>query len=83
MKRYFKPMQPIEPSESKQGQRTSKLARNRLTQWVQLILLPDSMSYDQALLLSKQSDDEWLAWVPDYGEITLHVSEFYFGHDWN
>jgi hypothetical protein len=84
MKRHLKPLQLIEFSEL--GPNGSKLAshleqQGRSARWVQLVVLPDSFSYDQALLLHRQSEDEWLAWVPDYGEVTLHVSEFYFSHE--
>jgi hypothetical protein len=82
MKRHLRPLL-IEPGESRSNRRVGNRSGQLLSQWVQLIMPLDSLSYDQAMLLSKQSEDEWLAWVPDYGEVTLHVSEFYFAHDWN
>ena len=51
--------------------------------WVKLATLPNPYSHDEALLLCRQSEDEWLAWIPDQGEIVLHVSEFYFDSAWN
>lgn len=51
--------------------------------WVKLAILPNSYSHDEALLLCRQSEDEWLAWIPDHGEVILHVSEFYFDSAWN
>lgn len=82
MKRHLKPMLLI---ESKAGleQPKARSQRRSTTQWVQMIELPDPFSYDQALLLDRYSEDEWIAWVPDYGEVMLHISEFYFAHDRN
>lgn len=51
--------------------------------WVQLAVLPNPYSHDQALLLCRHADDEWIAWIPDHGETVLHRSEFYFDFDWN
>lgn len=51
--------------------------------WVKLAVLPNPYSSDEALLLCRQSEDEWIAWVPDHGEVVLHVSEFYFDSAWN
>jgi hypothetical protein len=79
MKRYLNPISAIEPSIA------APLADSFQSemQWVYLIAPPDSFSYEQALLLSQTSNDEWIAWIPDYGETTLHRSEFYFLHEWN
>ncbi|MBH8576069.1 hypothetical protein I8752_24345 [Nostocaceae cyanobacterium CENA369] len=44
--------------------------------WVQLLELPSPFSFDEALLLCQHSDEQWLAWIPDYGEIVLHTSQF-------
>jgi hypothetical protein len=44
--------------------------------WVQLLELPDPFSFDEALLLYQRSEDQWLAWIPDYGEIVIHTSQF-------
>lgn len=43
--------------------------------WVQLLELPSTFSFDEALLLCQISEDEWLAWIPDHGEAVLHVSK--------
>lgn len=51
--------------------------------WVKLAALPNPYSHDQAMLLCRHSNDEWLAWIPDQGEAVLHQSEFYFDADWN
>jgi hypothetical protein len=76
MKRYLKPVTLVETSLPAASAESS-------TQWVDLLALPDPFSYHQALLLSRQSGDEWIAWIPDYGEVTLHRSEFCFPHEWN
>jgi hypothetical protein len=83
MKRYLRPLLLIEPAKSASANRAGSPSNLLMDQWVQLVLPPTPLSHDQAMLLNKQSEDEWLAWVPDYGEVTLHVSEFYFPHDWN
>ncbi|MBD1902608.1 hypothetical protein NDI44_10925 [Trichocoleus sp. DQ-A3] len=44
--------------------------------WVQLLELPNPYSHDEALLLCQQSEDEWVAWIPDHGEAVLHTSQF-------
>ncbi len=44
--------------------------------WVKLEEQPTPYSHDEALLLCQHSDTEWIAWVPDYGEIVLHRSQF-------
>jgi hypothetical protein len=45
--------------------------------WVKLRQAPGLFSSDEALLLCPLERDQWLAWVPDYGEITLDQDEFY------
>lgn len=44
--------------------------------WVQLLELPSSFSFDEALLLCQLSEDEWIAWIPDHGEAVLHARQF-------
>lgn len=87
MKRYLTPLTLVAPLQSwhnsqKEAETETAIAVPNAI-WVRLIALPDPFSYDQALLLSQQSNDEWLAWIPDYGEIMLHWSEFYLLQDWN
>lgn len=43
--------------------------------WVRLLELPSPFSFDEALLLCQQSEDEWVAWVPNHGEVVLHVRQ--------
>lgn len=44
--------------------------------WVKVFNPPTAFSFDEAWLLCQCSDDEWLAWIPDYGEILLRTDEF-------
>jgi hypothetical protein len=44
--------------------------------WVQLLELPSPYSHDEALLLCQHSETEWIAWVPEYGEMILHRHQF-------
>ncbi|BAY31648.1 hypothetical protein NIES37_08660 [Tolypothrix tenuis PCC 7101] len=46
------------------------------SRWVKLLQLPNPYSFDEALLLCAVSKHEWLAWIPDHGEVVLHISEF-------
>lgn len=43
--------------------------------WVHLLELPSTFSFDEALLLCELSEDEWVAWIPDYGEAVLHTRQ--------
>lgn len=45
--------------------------------WVKLLSPPTVFSFDEAQILCQYSDEAWLAWVPDYGEILLTIDEFY------
>jgi hypothetical protein len=44
--------------------------------WVRLREQPSPYCQDEALLLCRHSETEWLAWMPDYGELVLHRSQF-------
>ncbi len=44
--------------------------------WVKLLNPPTAFSFDEAWLLCEASDTQWLAWIPDYGEILLDTNEF-------
>jgi hypothetical protein len=44
--------------------------------WVKLFNPPTAYSFDEAWLLCECDDNEWLAWIPDYGEILLNTNEF-------
>lgn len=81
MGRYLQPL-PIEPPPNTQKIHSAQ-PESSLAVWVQLAVLPSPYSHNQALLLFRQTDDEWLAWVPDHGEVILHRSEFYVDSDWN
>lgn len=44
--------------------------------WVQLLKPPTAYSFDQAWLLCQCAEDQWLAWVPEYGELLITTDEF-------
>ncbi|UNU24263.1 hypothetical protein [Microcoleus vaginatus] len=44
--------------------------------WVKLFNPPTAFSFDEAWLLCELSEEQWLAWIPDYGEILLNTHEF-------
>jgi hypothetical protein len=44
--------------------------------WVKLFNPPTAFSFDEAWLLCECSEEKWLAWIPDYGEILLSTNEF-------
>ncbi|HEY9908378.1 MAG TPA: hypothetical protein V6D18_12330 [Thermosynechococcaceae cyanobacterium] len=43
--------------------------------WVKLVEPPTPFSADEALLLCQASETEWVAWIPDYGEILLKIEQ--------
>ena len=43
--------------------------------WVKLARQLTAFSADEALLLCQASETEWVAWVPDYGEILLTLDQ--------
>jgi len=81
MGHYLKPLS-IEPAAQFYSTPSASQATSPAV-WVHLAALPNPYSHDQGLLLCRHSDDEWLVWIPDYGEAILHRSEFYFDIDWN
>lgn len=44
--------------------------------WVKLLQPPSAYSSDEALLLCQTAANQWLAWVPDHGEIVLEPEQF-------
>jgi hypothetical protein len=44
--------------------------------WVQLQEPPSPYSHDEALLLCRHSETEWIVWIPEYGEMVLHQSQY-------
>ena len=50
--------------------------------WVQLLELPSTYSYDEALLLCQLSENEWVTWIPNHGEAVLNISQFGFIGRW-
>ncbi|MDX2243746.1 MAG: hypothetical protein NW224_23945 [Leptolyngbyaceae cyanobacterium bins.302] len=49
--------------------------------WVKLFQAPGIFSSHEALLLCQVAREQWLAWVPDHGEIVLDREEFYLEWD--
>lgn len=45
--------------------------------WVKLWQVPSAYAADEAKLLCQASDNAWVAWVPDHGEVVLDRSHFY------
>jgi hypothetical protein len=45
--------------------------------WVQLRDRISPHSFDQALLLCEESNQQWVAWIPDFGEAVLSRHQFY------
>ena len=58
-------------SESNRSQ--TELAPNM---WVHLLELKSKWSFDEALLLCQNSENEWIAWIPNHGEAVLRTSQF-------
>ena len=44
--------------------------------WVKLLWLPITYCSDEALLICQHSEQQWLAWIPDYGEVLLDRGQF-------
>ncbi|MEB3280052.1 MAG: hypothetical protein VKK42_14150 [Lyngbya sp.] len=45
--------------------------------WVKLRELPNPYSHDEALLLAQNSENQWVAWIPDHGETILDRHQFF------
>lgn len=76
MKDYLKPLLVLAAPDSSLKSRSTP-------NWVQLVVPLEPLALDQALLLCPLSELEWIAWIPDHGEVRLHISEFYLPADWN
>jgi hypothetical protein len=55
---------------------TSAVLQYQPSTWVKLFNPPTAYSFDQAWLLCQCSENQWLAWVPEYGELLLNTDEF-------
>lgn len=44
--------------------------------WVKVFNPPTAFAFDEALLLCQTAENQWLAWMPDHGEVLLHTDEF-------
>ncbi|PSB06832.1 hypothetical protein C7B61_21985 [filamentous cyanobacterium CCP1] len=71
----------VHPDQHSNGR--SAYANPSAAVWVKLAALPNPYSHDRAMLLCRHADDEWVAWIPDHGEVILHRSEFFVEPDWN
>lgn len=59
------------------GERTSSPAlKFEPSTWVKVLNPPTAYSFDEAWLMCEYSENQWLAWIPDYGEILLGIDEF-------
>lgn len=45
--------------------------------WVKVFNPPTTFAFSEALLLCQASENHWLAWIPDHGEVLLHTDDFY------
>ncbi|MBE9139494.1 hypothetical protein IQ254_20215 [Nodosilinea sp. LEGE 07088] len=45
--------------------------------WVKLLQAPSVYAADEAKLLCQASNNSWVVWVPDHGEVVLDRSHFY------
>lgn len=44
--------------------------------WVSLFVLPSEYAHDEALLLCEVDEENWISWIPDYGEAELCLRQF-------
>jgi hypothetical protein len=54
---------------------TAHYAKFPSSTWVRLSQSPTPFSSDEALILCQYAENHWLAWVPEYGEITLSAND--------
>lgn len=66
------------PSDLRQRDRLDQPGRVSTSTWVTISQAKLPVWSDEALLLCQTSEYEWIAWVPDYGEITLDIDSFNF-----
>ncbi len=45
--------------------------------WVTLLQPLSEYAFHEAKLLCQESEEHWMAWVPDFGSVVLHRSDFY------
>lgn len=45
--------------------------------WVTLVEKPSPYASDEAKLICQESNDKWLTWVPNYGQLVVDKSSFY------
>lgn len=56
-----------------QRSRSSSLSSST---WVKLHNPPAELCQDEALLLCQSANNQWVAWIPDYGKILLTAEDF-------
>lgn len=64
------------PWEKFRNSLPTSMAKPEASTWVRLVNPPTAFSFDEAWLLCEYSESQWLAWIPDYGEILLNLDEF-------
>jgi hypothetical protein len=52
------------------------LPKPQASTWVRLLEQPSPYCLNEALLMCEYPDGKWAAWIPDFGEVTLHSGQF-------
>lgn len=60
-----------------QSQRPVRASRLQAGNWVRLLEPLSPYSLDEALLLCEAKDNNWVVWIPDYGEAVLSREQFF------
>ncbi|HTL88989.1 MAG TPA: hypothetical protein VL134_06290 [Leptolyngbya sp.] len=76
LKSNFCTINPISSWETLRPRSMPSAPRFTPSMWVQLLNPPTAYSFDQAWLLCQCSENQWVAWVPEYGELLLRTDEF-------
>lgn len=59
-----------------QRSRSSAPASLNSSMWVKLHKPPTELCQGEALLLCQAANNQWVAWIPDYGKILLTSEDF-------
>ncbi len=59
-----------------QRSRPSAPAPLNSSAWIKLHNPPTELCQDEALLLCQAANNQWVAWIPDYGKILLAPEDF-------
>ena len=57
-------------------QETRSIPQPQPNTWVKLLELLNPYCHNEALLLCRISDREWVAWIPDHGEARIDIEQF-------